>query len=210
MSDASNEIEQYRLAYLILKDMGADEDTLERMKKSGIIELFDEKDDVDYLTKGINDALIEHHLDRLEENILRFAKSVNFGDEQFAGNVTGVAMKYKIMSLENKCITLERKMTSTLRYQYKVLFSAWSKRNGVALDDYLKVGFKRNLPVNMIEEAQATAALRGQVSEETRLSRLSFVDDVQFEIRKMQEEQDEYARHLQPLGEKVNHVLDCR
>ncbi|MGG3662529.1 phage portal protein [Bacillus gobiensis] len=202
LSDASNEIEQYRLAYLILKGMGADEDTLERMKKSGIIELFDEKDDVSYLTKDINDALIEHHLDRLEKNIIRLSKSVNFDDESFSGNSSGVAIKYKLQALENKCITLERKMTSTLRYQFKVLFSAWSKRNGVSIDDYLKVwfGFKRNLPENVLEEAQATAALRGQVSEETRLSKLSFVDDVQFEIRKMQEDQDEYARHLQPLG----------
>ncbi len=192
LSDASNEIEQYRLAYLVLKGMGADEETLEKLKKTGILELMDENEDVKYLTKDINDSLIEHHLDRLEENILRFAKSVNFGDEQFAGNISGVAMKFKIMALENKCITLERKMTATLRYQFKVLFSAWAKKNLVKQDDYLKIwfGFKRNLPVNILEEAQATAALKGFVSEETRLSLLSFVDDVQFEMKRMQEERD--------------------
>lgn len=90
MSDASNEIEQYRLAYLILKGMGADEETLDQLKKSGVLELLDEKDDVSYLTKDINDAIIENHLDRLEENILRFAKSVNFSDESFGGNVSGL------------------------------------------------------------------------------------------------------------------------
>ncbi len=122
LSDASNEIEQYRLAYLILKGLGADEETLDQLKKTGILELYDEKDDVSYLTKDINDAIIENHLDRLEENILRFAKSVNFSDESFGGNVSGVAMKYKLMSLENKCITMERKMTAALRYQYKLIF----------------------------------------------------------------------------------------
>jgi hypothetical protein len=45
-------------------------------------------------------------------------------DESFGGNVTGVAMKYKLMVLENKCITMERKISSTLRYQFKVLYSA--------------------------------------------------------------------------------------
>ncbi|MDA7028464.1 phage portal protein [Bacillus sp. CLL-7-23] len=203
LSDASNEIEQYRLAYLILKGLGADDETLERLKETGILELFDEKDDVSYLTKDINDAIIENHLDRLEENILRFAKSVNFSDESFGGNITGVAMKYKLMALENKCITMERKMTAALRYQYKIIFSAWGKKGIAKPDDYLKVwfGFKRNLPANILEEAQTTASLKGLVSEETRLSLLSFVDDVQYELEKMQEEQDEYTQHLSPLDD---------
>jgi SPP1 family phage portal protein len=192
LSDASNEIEQYRLAYLILKGMGADEETLSNMKKNGILEMFEKDDDARYLTKDINDTMIENHLNRLEENILRFAKSVNFSDESFGGNVSGVAMKYKLMALENKCITMERKMTAALRYQFKVLCSAWAKRGICSLEDYLKVwmGFKRNIPVNYLDEAQTTTQLRGQISEKTRLSLLSFVDDVDHEVEEMQTEQD--------------------
>lgn len=192
ISDASNEIEQYRLAYLVLRGMTADDDVDLRHKK--IIELLGENDDVSYLTKDINDALIEHHLDRLEKNILRFAKSVDFTDEQFGGNVTGVAMKYKLMSLENKCITAERKMTAALRYQFKVLFTAWRKKGiSGSEDDYLKVWFQftRNLPVNLLEEAQAQVALKGLVSEKTRLSLFSQVDDAQFELDEMEKEQEE-------------------
>ncbi|WP_286058089.1 phage portal protein [Bacillus mojavensis] len=203
LSDASNEIEQYRLAYLILKGLGADEDTLQQLKKTGILELYDEKDDVSYLTKDINDAIIENHLNRLEENILRFAKSVNFSDESFGGNVTGVAMKFKLMALENKCITMERKMTAALRYQYKLIFSAWATKNKAKAEDYLKVwfGFKRNLPANVLEEAQTTAQLKGNISEETRLSLLSFVDDVQYELQKMKDEEEEYRKSMPPLRE---------
>ncbi|SPT93131.1 phage Portal protein [Bacillus tequilensis] len=159
LSDVSNEIEQCGLAYLILKGLGADEDTLQQLKKTGILELYDEKDDVSYLTKDINDAIIENHLNRLEENILRFAKSINFSDESFGGNITGVAMKFKLIALENKCITIERKMTAALRYQYKLIFSAWATKNKAKAEDYLKVwfGFKRNLPANVLEEAQTTS-----------------------------------------------------
>ncbi|MGM0903072.1 MAG: phage portal protein [Bacillota bacterium] len=201
-SDASNEIEQYRLAYLILKGMGADEETLEKLKKTGIFELYDEKEDVKYLTKDINDQMIENHLNRLEENILRFAKSVNFSDESFGGQITGVAMKFKIMALENKCITMERKMTAALRYQYKVLCSAWAKRNICSKEDFLKVwfGFKRNLPANVLDEAQSTTQLKGNVSEKTRLSLLSFVDDVDYELEEMQKDAELYGVGLEPLG----------
>jgi SPP1 family phage portal protein len=194
LSDASNEIEQYRLAYLVFKGLGADEETLAKMKRAGILEMLDEKDDAYYLTKDINDQMIENHLNRLEENIMRFAKSVNFTDEQFAGNVTGVAMKYKLMALENKCITMERKMTSALRWQFKVLCSAWAKKSKAKPDDYLNIwfGFKRNLPANLLEEADLAAKLKGLVSEETRLALLSFVDDVKYELERMQAEQDTY------------------
>lgn len=191
LSDASNEIEQYRLAYLVLKGVGMDEETMEQLNKTGAFELFGEHDDVKYLTKDINDALIEHHLDRLEENILRLAKSVNFGDGTFGTSVTGVALKYKLMALEAKCMTMERKMVAALRYQFKVLCSSWKNRFGVDVDDYLKVffTFKRNIPVDLLNEAQATAALAGFVSERTRLSALPIVDDPQYEIDEMAKEE---------------------
>ena len=201
LSDASNEIEQYRLAYLILKGMGADEDTLKELKKSGIFELLGEHDDVKYLTKEINDTMIENHLDRLDENILRFAKSVNFSDESFAGTISGVAMRFKLLALESKCITMERKFTSTLRYQFKVLFSAWYKRKGFQKDDYLKVFFswKRNLPANLLDEAQTTAAFKGHISERTRLGMLTQVDDVEYELQEMQKDALLYGTGLEPL-----------
>ena len=190
LSDANNEIEQYRLAYLVLKGMGADEETLAQLKRNGIFELLGDNDEVSYLTKNINDTMIENHLNRLEENILRFAKSVNFSDESFGGSITGVAMRFKLLALENKCITMERKMTAALRYQFKVICSAWAKKGICSNEDYLKVyfSFKRNLPANLIDEADTTMKLKGLVSEETRLSLLSFVDDVQYEIDTMKEE----------------------
>lgn len=194
LSDANNEIEQYRLAYLILKGVGADEKTMNEMKKTGVFQLMDEKEDLSYLTKDVNNQMIEDHLNRLEENIMRFAKSVNFSDEKFAGTASGVALKFKMLGLENKSIVMERKMSSALRYQFKVLCSAWSKRKGIEQEDYLDIwfGFKRNLPMNILEEADASLKLKGIVSEETRLSLLSFIDDMQYELQKMEEEKDAY------------------
>lgn len=204
LSDASNEIEQYRLAYLILKGMGADDETINNLNKTGVFELLDKDDDVKYLTKDINDQMIENHLDRLEENILRFAKSVNFTDVSFSGQASGISMKYKLMALEAKAIVMERKFVSSLRYQFKVIFSAWAKRRTLSKDDYLKVffQFKRNLPANIAEEAETSAALKGQVSEDTRLGLLSFVDDVAYERRKMEEDAQRIADELEPLDEE--------
>lgn len=69
-----------------------DEEDAKNVARTGIFELMGENDDIKYLTKDVNDQMIENHLDRLEENIMRLAKSVNFSDESFAGNASGVAM----------------------------------------------------------------------------------------------------------------------
>ncbi|MGE7129169.1 phage portal protein [Lysinibacillus xylanilyticus] len=203
LSDASNEIEQFRLTYLVLKGMGMDDDDAEKLARTGIFELMGENDDIKYLTKDVNDQMIENHLNRLEENIMRLAKSVNFSDESFAGNASGVAMKYKLMALENKCKTMERKFTTSLRYQFKVLCSAWAKKGICSNDDYLKLWFeyKRNIPIDLLSEAQASQALQGQVSERTRLSKLSIVDDVDFEIEEMQKDAQLYGNGLEPLDD---------
>ncbi|WIW27612.1 phage portal protein [Bacillus inaquosorum] len=207
LSDASNEIEQFRLAYLIVKGASLDEEDMENLKKSGVFEVFDENGDVKFLTKEINDTMIENHLNRLEENILRFAKTVNFSDGSFGGTITGVAMRYKLMALEHKAITMERKMTAAFRYQYKILCSAWDKKILADKDGYLKLWFqfKRNLPVNILEEAQASAQLKGQVSEETRLALLSFVDDVRFELERMAAERDAYDLERNYIEEQEQH-----
>lgn len=190
LSDASDEIEQYRLAYMVLKGMGADPETMEEMKANGIIELYDENQDVKYLTKDINDQLIENHLDRLEANIYKDAKSVDFSDQQFSGNSSGVALQHKTQGLENKCATFQRKMEAMLAYQYQLLNGYWAKRGQTEEDKSNEIvfNFRRNLPIDLEQTARSTALLKGNVSERTRLSQLPFITDTDAEIEGMQDD----------------------
>ncbi|HDE3117665.1 TPA: phage portal protein, partial [Staphylococcus aureus] len=204
MSDASSEISQTRLAYLVLRGMGMSEGMIQETQRSGAFELFDKDMDVKYLTKDVNDTMIENHLDRIEKNIMRFAKSVNFNSDEFNGNVPIIGMKLKLMALENKCMTFERKMTAMLRYQFKVILSAL-KRKGYNLDDdsYLNLIFKftRNIPVNKLEESQVLINLKGQVSERTRLGQSQLVDDVDYELDEMEKESLEFNDKLPDIDE---------
>ena len=151
LSDANNEVESMRLAMLILRNVGLSEDEGQQLQKSGYLELWGEDAEVSYLTKNVNDSMIEHHLARLEKNIMRVSKNVDFTSEEFSSQSSGVAIKFRTMALEHKAIIAEQKMRSALQYQFKVMCSAWSKLGICNKEDYLKVffEFKRNLPDNL-------------------------------------------------------------
>jgi len=193
LSDVNSEIEQFRLAYMVFYGVDIDEETIDRARRTGAFSIpnYDGNEKAEFLTKMLSDTIIENHLNRLEENIMRFAKSVNFSDDNFAGQASGVALKFKMLGLESKCITAERKMTASLRQMFKVITSAWAKK-GINID-YTDIWFqfKRNFPLDIMSEAQATALLRGHVSEQTRLSLLSFIDDPEYEIELMRKEAEE-------------------
>ncbi|WP_336968556.1 phage portal protein, partial [Bacillus cereus] len=96
-SDVNSEIEQFRLAYMIFKGVDIDDDTIEKLKQTGALDV-GENGEASFLTKDLNDNILEHHLDRLEKNICRFTKHVNLSDESFGGNLTGVAIRYKLLA----------------------------------------------------------------------------------------------------------------
>lgn len=191
LSDVNSEIEQFRLAYMMFKGVMIDDETIKMLKQTGALEL-PEEGDAFFLTKQLDDAIIEHHLDRLEKNINRFTKHVNFTEAFGGGTVTGPAMRYKLFMLETKCGTSEMKFTKALRQQFKLLFGSWNLRTNGQLD-YTDVTFQftRNIPSNLLDEAQTQLALKGIVSEETRLSLASFIADPKEELQKMADEMED-------------------
>src|SRR5699024_11995724 len=78
--------------------------------------------------------------------------------------------------------------------------------------DYLDLNFifSRNLPVNVAEEADENVKLKGLISERTRLGRLSFVNDVDYELDEMAQDalNDGFLEPEPSIQERVNINLD--
>lgn len=195
ISDMNSEIEQFRLAYMMFIGYEPDEETLAKMRRTGALFIPDceNGEDIKFLTKQIDHASIDSHLDRLEENITRFAKHVNFTEAFGGGQVTGPAMRYKLFMLETKAKMMERKHQAAMLYMFKALASAWRKRS--LLLDYTQLDLKytRNIPVNILDEAQAAASLLTIVSRRTAISTLSFIDDVDEEMKRIEDEHSAYV-----------------
>jgi SPP1 family phage portal protein len=195
MSDYNSEIEQFRLAYMLFYGVRPTQELIDDMIQTGALYVSatskeDSPNKIEFLTKQINNAALDSHLDRLEANIVRFAKHVNFSDAAFGGDITGPAMRFKLFMLESKAKPMERKHQAAMMYLFKVLGSAW-RRRAVPNFDYTALEFKytRNIPVNTLDEAQTAAATLGITSRRTTLKALkSLVPDVDEELRQIDEE----------------------
>lgn len=189
MSDMNSEIEQFRSAYMYFRGEEPTAELLESAKQTGGFYVGADGE-VGFITKNINDTAVENHLAHLEEGINRFSKHVNMSDPNFGGGDSSLANKYKLSALEMKSMMLEVKMKGAFLRQFEILTNVWAKK-GIVMD-YLNVfySFTRNLPANILDEATTSVQLKGIVSERTRLGQLSFVDDVDYEIEQMTEDNE--------------------
>lgn len=192
ISDNSNEVESFVHAYMIFENLNIDEDTIRAGQKSGSFTFRTsgtQQGKAYFLTKDINDAFTEHHLDRLEDNIYRFSKTPNLGDESF-GSASGVSLKFKLHGLETKCGMYQAQMMNAAQYMWKLLASAWAKRGNVIDPLQVTMDFKRNFPLDTLSEAQTVQALiTAGIPKEIAFSQLSFVDDVDYVMELIEEEQ---------------------
>jgi len=174
-----------RLAYLAFYGVEFESGDLDKIRQTGAVTMpIDSK--AEFITKDLNDSILEHKFDRTEKNILRFANSANFTDNEFATS-SGIALRYKLLPLENKVKKSERKFSKGLRDMFKVLTSFMNITGNI---NYLDIDFifTRNVPIDILDEAEATNKLKGYVSETTRLGQLTFVTDVDKEKQRMEED----------------------
>lgn len=191
ISDINSELEQFRLAYLAVYGATIDEEIIEMAKRTGAFSLQGDNAKIEFITKSLDDSILEHHMDRLERNIYRFSRTPNMNDQSFAGDLSGIAMKFKFRSFEDKCKTAELKFKKALRSQYKLLCAVWQMK-GISID-FLDINFifTRNYPQNLLEEIDFLTKAKGIITEETAFSNVSFIENPKEEIEALEEQKQE-------------------
>ena len=200
LSDVSNEFEAFRNAYLMLKNLTAGKEGAQKLKDEGIIEVM-ENGDVKFVTKQIQTEALENHLNRLEKSIYTFSQVPNLSDENFAGNLSGVAIRFKLFGLETKCIIKERKMEKAIKELIRVLRVPIKVSTGKEVDLLnLKVEFTRNVPNNLTEIVDTVAKLDGKVDKETLLSLIPFIDNPKEVLKKLEQDAENARKSTDPYA----------
>ena len=187
-SNMANDFDNFTDAFLLIRNMsGTEEEDLDGMRQKRVI-LVDDDGDANWLVKDANDAAHENFKNRLQEDIHRFSLTPNLTDESFSGDVSGVALRYKLWGLEQSAAQKERKFKKALQRRIELLANFWSAKGKNYDFRDVEIVFSRNAPPALKELVEIVTALRNIVSDETLLALLPFIPDPEAEIKKVQKQ----------------------
>lgn len=200
-SDTGNYMSDINDAMLVISgNLDIDTDAARKMKQANLLMLQTEVDaegrstpaKAEYIYKMYDVAGTEAYKERLETDIHKFTSTPEMNDSNFSGVQSGEAMKYKLFGLEQKRANKERLFKRSLRERYRLLNNilTTASEGGFDTNDII-ITFTPNLPKAIKDEVKLFAELGGVLSEETKLSILSFVENPQEEMERIEAERPE-------------------
>lgn len=145
----------------------------------------DDGSDLEPITIEIPKEARDSHLDRLEENIFMFGMGVNpkqIGD----GNITNVVIKSRYTLLDLKANTKIRKFKKALQ-EFMYFVNVYIGEKKFNYQD-ITFTFNKNLVMNTQENILNAQMSKGIVSDETILENHVWVDDVEKEKTRLEEQ----------------------
>lgn len=204
MSDRINDKEQFIDAVLVLYGalMGDDDEEVseaqKQLRKDKLLELPSDAK-AEYLLRQMDESGAEVLRKAIKEDIYNLSHVPNFMDENFAGNVSGVAMEYKLLGMEMVTKVKERNYRKGLRKRIR-LYCNYLKMMAVKMESgSIMATFSRALPKNLLELSQIVANLQNDVSAKTLLKLLPFVEDPDYEIEEVERHKAEEVKRQQEL-----------
>lgn len=163
-------------------------ETYKDIKDNGVIELTPESD-LSFLTRQIdqqgNEVLAEH----IADDIHKFSYVPSLTDKDFASNVSGVAMQFKLLGLNQITKIKERYTKEGIRERIQLFDNILAVKGLKPVDPAdVTITINHSLPKNLVEIAQVVGNLEGLCSKETLVSQLPFVEDPEKEVQKATEE----------------------
>lgn len=190
-----------------------------RLKKEKMIEMPDASK-AEYLTRTFDESGVEILKKAIEQDIHKFSHIPCMTDESFGGNVSGVAMEFKLLGLENITKIKTRYYKKGLRKRLRIFVNYLNIRSGIQIDvSGITPTFTRALPKNLLEISQIVSNLWGKMSKKTLLSQVPFVENVEDEVEAAEQEAEEDLKRQQAMfglgtnqpledGEKIEEAED--
>ena len=194
-SDRLNDKEQLVDAILVFYGLDMTKTQTDDLRKNRLLTApADAK--IEYLIKQLDEKNVDTLRDRFEKDIHKISKTPNLSDENFVGNSSGVAIRYKLFVFEQNVKKKERSFDLGLFDRFRAYNNYLVKASKMGLVENYDVYavFKRNLPQNDLEMSQIYLNLKDGVSEETLLSQISFVEDAKNEIESVKKQKEEAVK----------------
>lgn len=191
LSDTSNEISDFRNAYLKFLNAQIDPDDIQKMKQLGIIQFSNEKGNAEWLIKNINDTFIQNTLNTFEDKIYQIACHIN-ANEKMQSNISSLALRARLNALENKCTLNINSHKDIIKSRVKFICK-YLKIKGKDYDSKdINIKYTINIPQDDLMTAQILAQVpEGTISKETGRAQFSFIPNAIVEGERVAKEQKE-------------------
>ncbi len=199
-SDRVNDKEQFVDSLLVIwgARMEADEDGRtpgQQLRQDKLLMLPDRDCGAEFLSHAMTETDVEVLKNAIKSDIHKFSMVPDLTDEHFAGNASGVAMRYKLLGLEQLIRVKERWFKEGLRERLRCFAHFLSVKGAKVLDaDRVSINMARGLPENLLEISQMVGNLHNLVPDDLLLSQVPFVENVQEALEKLKTQQEEAAK----------------
>lgn len=166
------------------------------LRKNRILFL-DDSGQASWLTKNINDTANENYKNRLYKDIFFLSQVPALTDESFSGNLSGIAIKYKMTGLEELAIMKENRMRSAQTKMLRIITHFLNTKMNKKWDpDVIEQKYDRNFVDNISDIITNVRNIDDIVSKETQLGMLphNVVPDVAVELERQKKEAMEAER----------------
>jgi SPP1 family phage portal protein len=146
---------------------------------------------VEYLVKNLDESQVDILRQNIENDIHKISQTPNMSDENFVGNSSGVAIRYKLLAFEQSVKHKERYFEKGLLERVELYNNYLASINASKEIELYNISlvFKRNLPQNDLETSQMVNNLSHLVDDETLVGQLSFVEDASKSVELNREEE---------------------
>lgn len=191
LSDQVNTISDYRRAYLVISGVMVDEEMEKKLKTHGLLNLQSAQNaSVKWLVKDMPDGYIQNTLERLRAAMYETCNHID-GNEKLQSNTSGTALRNRLVFLEQRCNSILDVVLNTVYDRTERLLEYLNAKGKTYDFTDIKIVATPCIPQDEISIIQGLSQLGigTNISLETALSRLPFVENPAQEIAKIKQEQ---------------------
>ena len=178
-------------AYLTLTGGDAEAEDIAQMKENRVLVL-PEGASAAWLTKSSNDTQVENILKRMHDSIYRIAQCPDFSAESFIGGVSsGIAIRYRLTGMETRAAKICAEMKKALQRRIEIICGIATLKLGDEIFRDIQIDFTRNIPEDSASVVDMITKLKGTVSDATLIAQLPFITDVNAELDRINQQQQE-------------------
>ena len=197
LSDDANTRMEINDSYLVFKNSNLETEDIITMKQNRIIAIEDAQEgmqsNVSFLNKDFNDIQNENYKNRLADDIKRFSFVADI--ETAKSHTTATSARIGLLSIETICASKEIYFRQALLRRLDLICKYYNLLGSDINTDDVKISFIRNIPIDLSVISDTITKLAPFVSKRTLLTQIPFINDIDGELKQIEEENslDAYA-----------------